>query len=386
MGKYENNIINYILLTLVCMNFLQKGSVVLVVFCLYNFFLVEKYINRLTMVLFLMAVSMLPVIILSGSETFNGLVKTVNYVFPFFVGYNGYNKADNITLYIKRTLFSMFLGYSLQTIFMYIYNLSLGTTGRNLISIWTNEKIAVTLVGLLSAFVVGYSFSIIIFDKFRIHKIIAIVSMVFVVLINMQTATRTPFIMMLLTAGMFLTVLIFEKSSMNKVKYLGIFVFIGFCIVLAIAFNVFGFKDYILSSNVFERFNEEGMETGRIDIMKFYFDNMFKYPWGGSNVENLYGLGAHNIWQQCYDDYGCIAGFLLLCVTVSIISQFIKLIKIPNKKVIDYTLIGVYFCVIVQMGLEPILAGYPIIFWGLLLIHGITVRYYNERIGLENKI
>ena len=101
MGKYENNIINYILLTLVCMNFLQKGSVVLVVFCLYNFFLVEKYINRLTMVLFLMAVSMLPVIILSGSETFNGLVKTVNYVFPFFVGYNGYNKADNKTLYIN---------------------------------------------------------------------------------------------------------------------------------------------------------------------------------------------------------------------------------------------------------------------------------------------
>ncbi len=380
-GKYENNLINYVLLALACMNFMQSGSIILVLYCVYNFFLVEKYVNRTTALLFVMALSMVPIAVSSGEGALNEAVKTVNYVLPFFIGYNGYNKADNKLLYMRRTLLAMFVGYAGQIAAMYIYNLSFNTDKRLLVSIWTNTRVSVTLIGLLSAYVIGYAFSVIIFDSLKIHKVISVIGMIFVVLINLKTATRTPFVMMIVVAGCFLLVLLSERTSMKKIKYLAIFIFLGICLIVALAFNLFGFRDYILSSNLFERFNEEGMATGRFDISATYFKYMFDYPWGGSNVEKLSGSTAHNIWQQAYDSYGCITGILLLFVTFSLVSQFIKIIRIENKKNIDYTLIGIYFALIVQMGLEPILTGYPIIFWGLLLIHGITIQYYNDRIS-----
>lgn len=383
MSRYENNIINYILLTLICMNFLQSGSIVLVVFCLYNFFFVEKYVNGLMGVLFLMSISMLP-IILTGEDAFlNEAIKTVNYVLPFFVGFNGYLKAFDKTVYIKRVLFSMFLGYSLQTAFTYLYNLSIGTENRVLISIWTDERASATLIGLLSAFVIGYSFSIILFGEKKVNKLVCTISIVFVVLINIRTATRTPFLMMLLVAVFFLALMMFEKSSKNKIRYLSFFVFLGLLLFIVLSLNLFGFRDYILSSNLFERFNKEGLETGRIEITKGHFKYMFDYPWGGGNISQLVGMGAHNIWQQCYDMYGIITCFFLLVVTVSIISQLIKLIRLSNKKTVEYSLIGVYFTMLVQMCLEPILTGYPIIFWGLIFIHGITIQYYKDRVDQE---
>lgn len=380
-GKYENNLINYVLLALACMNFMQSGSIVLVLYCAYNFFLVEKYVNKTTALLFVMALSMVPIAISSSEGALNELIKTINFVLPFFIGYNGYNKAEDKTLYIRRTLFAMFVGFAGQIAAMYIYNLSFNTDRRLLVSIWTHSRVSVTLIGLLSAYVIGYAFSVIIFDSVKMHKVISVIGMIFVVLINLKTATRTPFVMMIVVAGCFLLVLLSERTSMKKIKYLSIFIFAGLCIIMALMFNLFGFRDYVLSSNLFERFSEEGMNTGRFEIAATYFKYVFDYPWGGDKVQEIVGIGAHNIWQQAYDHYGCITGILLFFVTINILVQFIKIIRIDNKKNIDYTLIGIYFALIVQMGLEPVLTGYPIIFWGLLLIHGITVQYYNDRVN-----
>lgn len=381
MTKYENNVINYILLTLTCLNFMGRGSLIFLIFCLYNFFLVDKYLERRWIILIFMSISMLISIVAYSEEVRNESIKVLNYALPFIIGYGGYEKATDKIVYIKRTLFFLFLGYSLQIALIYLYNLSLGTTGRVLISIWTHERATVTLIGLLSSFVIGYSLAVLIFVDSKIHKLISLAGLVFVILINMQTATRTPFMMILLVSSFLLLVLLFSSGQNKKSKYFLLFLVIVLLLYLAFNFNWFGLRDMVLSSPIFDRFETSGIETSRIEIMKVYFNNMLKYPLGGSNVYQSYGRLPHNIWQQCYDDYGFIAAFLMICITVSFISQLFKLIRFKDKQPMDYILISVYLSSTVQLALEPALTGYPILLWTLIFIHGITCRYYGDKIN-----
>lgn len=380
MVKYENNIINYVLLALICMNFMQSGSLILVIFCLYNlFFLKDDRFDGLTMLLFLMSLSMIPSLFSLKLVGINDFIKIINFFFPYYIGYNGYRKAIDKPKYIKRTLFAMFTGYSLQIILDYFYNLLLSTEGRVMISVWTDERITVTLIGLISSFVIGYSFAVILTDKAMLHKISCFAVMIVTVLINMQTATRTPFLMMALMALVFLFVLIFQQDGTGKRKQLMIFAVIIIALLAAIYFNMFGLKDFIFSSSLFDRFENEGLETPRGEVAMFYFNNMLKYPWGGGKATEIYGIAPHNIWQQMYDDYGCVPAVLLLFFTVSSIKSLIVIVKFQNKQTIDYILIGLYVASLVQMGLEPVLTGYPILFWGFIFIHGITKNYVKDR-------
>ncbi|MBR7133389.1 MAG: hypothetical protein IKD04_07630 [Clostridia bacterium] len=376
--KYEDKIINYILLALTCMNFMKSGSIVFLLFCIYNFLGVKTSLPKQSVTLFLLAFSMIPVIIFGDTEDkLNGIVKTLNYFLPFIVGYNGYLHATDKEVYVRRTLFSIFTGFSIYIILMYFYNMSLGTKGRVLYNIWDEQYVAVTLIGLMSAFIIAYSVSVIMYFKSIAIKIVCFISMLFVVLINMQTATRTPFALLVAMIVFMFFCSFNQQNYERRARYVFTAMFI-FLIALSVYFlNLFGVRDAILNSPLMERFLEKGMETSRVDITKFYFQNMLKYPWGGGNVHELYGTGAHNIWQQCYDTYGVFAAFFMLIITISMIKYFIKLLLMKDKQDMDYVFIAVYLGVLIQIGLEPVMTGYPILFWVMLFIHGMAYLRYS---------
>lgn len=367
---------------LACLNFMGSGSLIFLIFCLYNVFLVNISLNRKSILLILMSITMLISVLLYSSDTMNECVKTINYALPFIIGRAGYDKATDKSVYIKRTLLVMFLGYGFQIALMYIYNLALGSIGRSLISIWTRESIAVTLVGLLSSFLVGYSLPVIIFVKSKIHKLISLIALLLVIVINSQTATRTPFVMILLIAISLFLILLFNGDKGKDIRYILVFLAIVMLLFFCYSFNWFGIRDYFINSLIYKRFETTGLETSRTEIMRIYFNNMLKYPFGGGNVYKLYGHLPHNIWQQCYDNSGFVTALLMICITVSFIGQLLKLVKLKNKQPIEYILISIYISLIAQMALEPILNGYPMLFWNLIFIHGITSRYYEDKINL----
>lgn len=377
--KYEDKIINYILLALTCMNFMKSGSIVFLLFCIYNFLGVKTSLPKQSVTLFLLAFSMIPVILFGETgDKLNEIVKTLNYFLPFIVGYNGYLHATDKDVYVKRIFFSVFTGFSLYIILMYFYNMSLGIQGRVLYNIWGKEAVAVTLIGLMSAFIIAYAVSIIMHLKNVAIKIVSFISLIFVVLINMQTATRTPFALMILMIGFMFFCSFNQQNRERRIRYLFTAIFVLFMAVIIYSLNLFGVRDAILNSPLIERFSEKGLETSRVDIAKFYFQNMFKYPWGGGNVHKLYGMAAHNIWQQCYDTYGVFSTFFMLLITISMIRRFIKLLFMKDKRDMDYVFIAVYLGVLIQMGLEPVMTGYPILFWVMLFIHGIEYSKYSH--------
>lgn len=385
MKNYEDNIFNYILIALTCLNIFLKGSIVLVVFCLYNFFFVKQKINGTALLLFFLAFSVTARILLDQNDIFNELVKASNYVLPYMIGFNGYTKANNKSLYIKRTLVSVFIGYNLHVLLMFVYNLIKGSSGRTMISIWTNEPVAVTLIGLLSSFIVGYALSIIIFDSGKWTKIVCVGTLILVIAVNMQTATRTPFILMLVTGAVLFIITQTEDGFKNQIKYLMIFSFIIFLIVIVFALNIFNVRDIFLSSDIIDRFSEEGMETGRWTANRFYISKMLDYPFGGGEIQRLAGgRYAHNIWLQCYDEYGAIPFVFMVIITVSFIKIFIKIARMNDKTITEYILLSIYFTTLLQLALEPVMTGYPILFWIQLLIHGMATQHYKD-VSIESK-
>lgn len=383
--RYEDIILNYVLLALVSMNFLGRGSIVLLLFGIYNVLYIKnaKFTVEGTILLFMsfgMIIAMLifpGVHLITGHSLINEVCKVLNFVLPFIVGYCGYAMSTDKEKYINRTLFAICLGYVAHIGLMYINNLRLGIEGRTLVSVWTGEEIAVTLIGLLSAYVIAYTVSSIIYNPKLLVKLFSVVGIIMVILINMQTATRTPFLLMIMLLALLL-VMGFAANENKNYTHLLVFVFIAVLLFLLFEMNLFGVKTAVLESPIVDRFQDEGMESSRTEIAKEYFNIMFDHPWGGGFGLETTNHNAHNFWQQFYDFYGIIPFMLALVVTASMFIKMIQLFAIKYKKSFEYTLISIYLITFIQMLLEPVVTGYPILFWTLLLVHGMASAHYKE--------
>ena len=367
------------------MNFVGRGSIVLLLFGIFNLFYIKniKFSFEGVLLLFMSFGMIIAVLMFPGNNIISELIKTFNYVLSFVVGYCGYIIATDKEKYIRRTLFSLYLGYVIHILLMYMNNVRIGTEGRTLISIWTGEAIAVTLVGLLSSYVVAYAISNIIYAPKLLLKIFGVIGVVAVFLINMQTATRTPFVSMLILTAVLL-ILGFAANEHKNYNHLLAIVFVAILLIALFGFDLFGIRTIVMESPIVERFEQEGMQTSRFEIAKNYFAQMFSYPFGGNQIAEIVGQEAHNLWQQFYDFYGIIPTALLLVITTSMIVKLIQLFFLKYKKPLEYTLIAIYFISFIQMLLEPVVTGYPILFWTFLLIHGMATNYYKDRVNEHN--
>ena len=378
--KYEDVIINYIMLALVSLNIFSRGSIVLVLFCVLNLFYIKSVKFTFEGMLFIfMSFAIIASVSMFGNAGWGTeLIKAFNYSLPYIVGYCGYLKAENKEKYMRRTLFAIFAGYFLQILITYIQNMQTGIENRIIINIWTGEEVAATLVGLLSAYVIAYSVSNLLYSPGAFSKISSAVGLVSVILINMQTATRTPFILIIMLVAVLL-LLGFAANENKNYGHLLTFAFLAILLFFLFELDLFGVKTAVINSPLMQRFEQEGMETTRGEIAKKYFEQMFIYPWGGMKAFEIVGNNAHNLWQQVYDLYGVFSALFLVIVTIFILVKFLQLIFIKHKTSLEYTLISIYLIILTQMLLEPVATGYPILFWTFLLVHGMTTGYYKDR-------
>lgn len=380
-SKYiENSIIYFILISLFCVNFLGRGSIFCLLFSIYAVIKIKFFIFDL---------NCLVVLLLSLSVTITSLIygdifeaaKGINFFLMYLIGFNGFQRAQNKDKYIQKTALFVFWGFFIYIILTYYININITLEyegQRRLINFWTGEEIAVTLVGLVSSVVIGYSvFILFCIEKFYM-KLIAILALFLVVVINAKTATRTPFFLLgLVFVFMFLVNLKSQKQN-KKIKIL-FFTWLLICVLFClIANNIGGVKTYIDKTPIMQRFLREGDKTSRTTIFKNFLDYTFVYPWGGGKIQEVVGIMAHNYLQQGHDLYGIFATIALIGITISVFKNFFRLIKKRNKKNNDYMLLAMYFSMFIQMCLEPIFKGYPCFFFSFLLIHGATTGYVNN--------
>ncbi len=371
----ENMPIIYLMIVLFCMNLLGRGSIVCLACGLLSLLLINKHLRFDRTALLLLIFTVLSALASFMFESAMEAVKCLNFVIMYLVGSNALRIARDKDTFIRRAIFSMFLGYFLLVALTYFSNLDdVSVSGQRLIrNFWTGEYVSVTIVGLLSSVVIGYFFYAVISGRAWL-RIVGVASIAVVFLVNSMTATRTPIILFAILALVMSAVYIFTSRRSSARPFLFILLILAVLGVLY-ATDTFGIRTVVESTPIYKRFEAEGTQTDRFAVAREYLSIMLDHPFGGSAAYARIGVLAHNFLQQGYDLYGLPAGVILLLLLVLFARNVLTLIRRVDKRPVDYLLISMYIAMIIQAFLEPIFTGYPCFFFSLLFMHGMTNEY-----------
>lgn len=376
--KWENSYLSYLLLALTCINFMGKGSIVMLLFCGISFVLMgfQIKVDRFFLVYFFMFVAV--AIASTAFYTGNEIIKSFSYCLPYAVGCNGCRLATNKGTYIKRIALTVFGGFLLYLIATYIYNAQIGFSDtRTLRNFWTGGYIAVTLIGLMTSVVIGYSFYVFFCQKKRILKVAMLAGLILAFTINFMTATRTPFVLIAVVYLVMFAFLLKDGDNSRRVRFSIGLILVVLLVFVVLAVDLFGIRSEILKSYLVDRFMNDST-AGRSYIAWQHFIRMPDHPWGGGYISQEIQFYAHNFLQEMYDSYGLVAFTMLLLVAGHILKNLFWLMRRPRKKDYELLLIAMMLSMSIQICMEPVLSGYPILLWCLFLLDGIVTAYSYE--------
>ncbi len=371
-NRVEDSFILCVLLFGACLNFMGRGPVIFLCFCLWGILKTSNYkirwnVSSICYLLMSLSSILASMLFFDAKE----VIKSFIYFLVFIVGYKGFLASYDKELFIRRIIFSAFLGFEVNLLITYYSNFILigHISGqRELYSFWTHDLMSVTLAGLMSSVPIAYSFYCFFCGYGWLYKILGIISVAVVFLINIGTATRTPFVLM----GVVYISLLYEFFSCHNIKHKGK----KFSLLLvACSVLVYTAIPKIANSAIAERFNDEGINTSRGDITITYIGEMLNYPLGGSEIAKHTNLLAHNFILEAYDMYGMLFFIPMIVLFILIMQRIIRLHKLKNKGDVSFLLFAMYLAMFIQIMLEPVIGGYPQLPWLLFLVDGITIPY-----------
>lgn len=260
--------------------------------------------------------------------------------------------------------------------FINLINHDFATQGRNPIDIWTGSYLAATQQNVFFTMGVALFFPALFVMRGKLIKILAVFLFAATILNSMATATRTG---LLLPALSFLTILIVfiaeNRKTLHKLKYVFLFLVAAFFVLLIVfIFNIFGIREKILNSPLFNRDESSGLDP-RFTYWYRTLAYMFQYPFGGAEFRQLCGNYAHNLWLDIIQNAGILVGLLYLAYTVMTFVNIVKLFK--NKKVpvsLRYILLSEYVSIMINCMIETILDGVPLMLLLFFLLNGMTAK------------
>lgn len=369
----ENSLLLYILLFLACLNFEGRGPVFFFIYSIYGI-IVSKNVewdNSLIPYIALFVGAFIPSVIFYD---INDIIKSFTYYLCFFAAYRAYYAAENKESYLFRTVWTAVLGLFSHLLLLYFSNFMIleHIEGeRMLIDFWTGDFIQVTIVGLVSSVPIAFSFYCLFLSRNVVSVVLGALFLGVAFLINVDTATRTPFVIFAIVYA----VLFWEvfRSSEGRKKVHMVLFFVVLFVLLA-----FKFLPYLETTAIGQRYEEDGMETSRLQLMGDYFNLMVEYPFGGGFGEKTIQKQAHNFIQEGYDMFGILFFLALILIVFQIIVREIKLHTIINKNKCTYLIFILYLVILLQSLTEPVIQGYPQLLWLLFVVDGFAVPYIRD--------
>ena len=108
----------------------------------------------------------------------------------------------------------MAVGYFLYIVLLVLHNINSVTTLRLMKDIWTDTYISVTLLAVLSSVVMAVSTYALFFEERKSMKLLGCGGLATVLALNFRTATRTPFVLLVLI--IMLALYLQEKMADSK--------------------------------------------------------------------------------------------------------------------------------------------------------------------------
>lgn len=378
MLQTKNPKLFYFLIVLGCMNFMGRGSIVFLLLCLYELFRRKGYVAIDRNAIAIGAFSLCVVFAAARYYSYFECIKAVNYLLMYILGYDSFRRSTDKQKCVEGITLAMCVGYGLELILMYLYNYNREQVSeRSMYSIWTGEPIKVTLLGLLVSVIIGYSFFSIFYGRKK-EKVVVVLLLAIGLLISFDTATRTPFALFAVVYAIMFMVHLFSKRGVRAFRVLALALLVCLIALLLYSVDVLGIKSALEESLMLQRFMEQGLKSSRMDLLVEHYELMLDHIWGGGLISEEVGEVAHNYLQQGHDLYGIFALIFLLAITAQFLRNMIRLFRKKNKLGIDILLLSLYLALVLQMCLEPVFTGYPILIWNLLMIHGMATAYLKD--------
>lgn len=360
-----------ILLFLSCFNFLGRGPVLYFIFSICSILYIRRgrttdcfQGNKFILCLVLSISASLTALYFEGvKET----IKPINFVLSYYLGYLIY--AEN-KLLMKRLSISAFLGFISNLLLTYYLNIIVlghNTGVRHLYNYWTNELTPGTIYGLLSSFIIGYAYYSIFVNKSLLQIIISLLGIFLTIIINNETATRSPYILM----GVSFALLSFLQFKEKRFKYiLGI---IALLTLIGVAYlNDFGGINRIIAeSSIMDRVDSDGLQTSRFTITMQYLDLMYEHPWGGNYGFDIVGFLPHTFILEIQNSYGLIAFFAISFIAIRMIVFLFEYKFIAFSDNLSSLVYCIMLPLFIQCLFEPVNTGYPQLLWLLFLYFGM---------------
>lgn len=386
----EKSITYYLLIVLTCMNFMGQGALIcllLGLFCIFKYSEIEVSINTLALVLLMLCIIITTLLF---DKSYNEIIKSFNYLLIYMAGKNGFCNAKDKVKFIKNTMFFIFMGFFGQLILHYSYNLGkvIPEGQRKLYSFWTKEFIAVTLISLLSAAIIGYAYYGVFICKNKLIKALSVCSLILTTIVNLSTATRTPFLLIAIVFPLMSFIYLIKSPYSKKLCILVTALVLIFLAFVLYKVDLFGIKSYVEATPLFARISISGIETSRVQIFQMYSKYMLDYPFGGNHIAEIVGKEAHNYLQQSYDMYGIFAFVAIMLITMHFFKNIVMLLRRKSDISCVILITSMFISMFIQCCLEPVFNGYPIEFWCLLMIDGMMsgINKYSKPLTVSENL
>lgn len=199
---------------------------------------------------------------------------------------------------------------------------------RMFYDIWTKEVISSTIASLylLPIFLMCISLFVYFVSKKKtaLFSVIFIIPILVCLYISIRLSNRGFFVAGLISIYFLAYVLFFLFDTRKSTKNIYIlYILLGVSVVmlgfaLAIAFNLFGFKDKLMGIPFFYRFLTGGTDSLRSQIYRDFFANALHYPMGGLLQSGVIKSGKY-VHNSIFDLYGVTGILPTLCFLYFII-------------------------------------------------------------------
>ncbi len=321
----------------------------------------------------------------NADEGILSMLRCLAYVFCYIIGGNIVMDASKLggsakekDLQSQRTAYGFLISICLGSFVHFMLNFltNRGTTiGRNTIDIWTGSVMAATVQAAIACCMTGFSVAMILCPMKRKQRLYGIIAILGIMLYNLMLAGRTLIVIFLVVFLVgFVYFLTDRGDNIRRRKTLFALAGLASLALLLYLFNAGGIRDYVEGSNLLFRFggSDKGLlNTERTNSKMLFLRDFWTYPFGGLHMQQKYGVHAHDLLLDAYDEYGIIELILLVMILAAGIWKLLRLCR--NKDFhLGYRMafLCVYIAILLEFTVEPIFEAAPWLFVNYALING----------------
>lgn len=299
-------------------------------------------------------------------DSLTTIIKQFAYPMCYLIGlnlYDAHGDTNNEENYPDNQIKLSIIVVAFGTLLHYLLNASINITSllRNTVDYWTGEVVSATDQALLPVMAISI-FCIWLFGDHKLwKKLFAVIGLLLILAYNFILAGRTIVLLTVLTMCVaFLFIQKYMRSNARMKNYLIVCIII-ICVILLFLNNAWGIRDWIIGSNLSQRFeSQKFVEDIRFERKIEYISRMLEFPFGGGHLKAVVGGYAHELYLDVLSDVGIIGYLLVTAVVIASLVNAIKTIRTEGFSAETKCMIlCVFMGILVVFFIEPILQGEP---------------------------